>query len=124
MASTAGKRPGDVSKSDGDLNLEDAEDYDLRLLELGYNRFDLGDDVERIRQKQRDLDKPLIVMVVGMGNVGKSTLMNALTGTETAPVGRKPLTWKVDIFENVDLAETGANVYRVSNDGAPEILRD
>lgn len=38
------------------------------------------------------LDKPFVVAIVGLSNVGKSTLMNALLGDEFAPAGNYPCT--------------------------------
>jgi GTPase Era involved in 16S rRNA processing len=42
--------------------------------------------------------QPLFIMIVGSGNFGKSTLINALLGANVAPVARVPKTWKVDIY--------------------------
>jgi len=41
---------------------------------------------------------PFLLFVVGMGNYGKSTLINALVGTQVADVDFLPKTWKIDIF--------------------------
>ena len=46
----------------------------------------------------KGVDEDFMLFVVGMGNYGKSTLINALLETEAADVGVLPKTWKIDIF--------------------------
>lgn len=64
----------------------------------------------RVSQRIRDLNEPLLVMVVGEGNFGKSTLINALIGKDIAPVSILPKTWKVDLYE-ADQYEEAAWLY-------------
>ena len=45
-----------------------------------------------LHRRCTQLNKPFVVATVGLGNVGKSTLMNALLGDEFAPVGNYPCT--------------------------------
>lgn len=45
-----------------------------------------------------DVDKPFKLFIIGLGNAGKSSLINALLGQEVAPVSWKPLTWKIDVY--------------------------
>jgi hypothetical protein len=71
----------------------------LRILESDARRFGYSDQADRLAQRVRDAAEPLLVMVVGEGNVGKSTLVNALVGKAVAPVSRLPKTWKVDLFQ-------------------------
>jgi len=42
--------------------------------------------------------RPFLLFVVGMGNYGKSTLVNALVGARVADMDCLPKTWKIDIF--------------------------
>ena len=41
----------------------------------------------------------LMVFIIGDGNVGKSTLLNAFVGYEVAKTSFKPLTWKIDVYD-------------------------
>ena len=47
--------------------------------------------------KKRKSDKKMI-LIVGDGNVGKSTLLNALVGEEVAKTNYLPTTWKIDVY--------------------------
>ena len=73
------------------------------------NRF-LGDlfRVEnQFQQLYENFDDRLMIFVVGNGNVGKSTLLNALIGYEVAETNVLPTTWKIDVYspqENMDTA--------------------
>lgn len=78
---------------------------------------------ERAAQKLRDLSHPLMVMIVGEGNFGKSTLINALAGREVAPVSRLPTTWKVDLFEPCSDGEAeAASLYWASRPDEPDLV--
>lgn len=55
---------------------------------------------ERVKQKHNDFNEPFMLMVVGEGNYGKSTLINSLFNKQVAPTSRLPKTWKIDIYEN------------------------
>ncbi|MCK5797120.1 MAG: dynamin family protein, partial [Deltaproteobacteria bacterium] len=56
----------------------------------------LAPSVARIRQ---DLDRPLLVAVMGEFNTGKSTFVNALIGEEIAPMGITPTTATINILK-------------------------
>ncbi|MCB9524170.1 MAG: dynamin family protein [Myxococcales bacterium] len=43
-----------------------------------------------------------MLFVVGVGNAGKSSLINALAGRKIAPQSIQPLTWKIDAYEPAD----------------------
>ena len=74
----------------------------LRLLLLRHN---LADEAEKVDDKLRDFAAPneLLIFVVGEGNFGKSSLINALAGREVAPVSFLPKTWKVDLYQSADM---------------------
>ncbi|ETI89662.1 MAG: hypothetical protein Q612_NSC00138G0002, partial [Negativicoccus succinicivorans DORA_17_25] len=38
-----------------------------------------------------------MILIMGNGNVGKSTLLNALVGKEVAKTNLLPTTWKIDV---------------------------
>lgn len=62
----------------------------------------LSEKQVQVRQLAVGLGEPFLLFVVGMGKVGKSTLLNALVGRKVADVDALPKTWKIDIYEAVD----------------------
>lgn len=80
----------------------------------------LTDLAARARQRQHDLREPLLIMVVGEGKFGKSSLINALLGTSVAPVSRLPKTWKVDLYEPTRGEETATLFWR-SRPGSEDV---
>jgi len=71
---------------------------DVLQNELTKNGFNEHSD--RVKQKQIDFNSPFMLMVIGEGNYGKSTLINALFNKEVAATSRLPKTWKIDLYEN------------------------
>lgn len=71
---------------------------ELFQTELEKNGFQ--DNSERVKQKYNDFNEPFMLMVIGEGNYGKSTLINSLFNKQVAPTSRLPKTWKIDIYEN------------------------
>lgn len=49
--------------------------------------------------RRRDASRPFMLFVVGVGNAGKSSLINAMAGQAVAPRSVQPLTWKIDAYE-------------------------
>lgn len=60
--------------------------------------FGLDEHRKRLLDRQRDAALGLVVMVVGEGNFGKSSLVNALCGRAVAPVAVIPKTFKIDVY--------------------------
>ncbi|MFW5795091.1 MAG: dynamin family protein, partial [Bacillota bacterium] len=64
--------------------------------------FPVVEELETINDElnmlSKGLDKPFLLFIVGVGNYGKSTLLNALIGKRMAEVDALPKTWKIDIF--------------------------
>ena len=63
--------------------------------------------VEEIRQAIRrltdlanKLEEKFSIFVIGDGNAGKSTVVNALLGKEVAKMKFDPMTWKIDVFHD------------------------
>jgi tRNA U34 5-carboxymethylaminomethyl modifying GTPase MnmE/TrmE len=56
-------------------------------------------DLERRAQSLRDeLDRPLVLAILGEFNAGKSTLVNAIVGAEVAPTGILPTTATLNLL--------------------------
>ena len=45
-----------------------------------------------------NIDEKILIFIIGNGNVGKSTLINALVGDEVAQTNSLPTTWKIDVY--------------------------
>jgi small GTP-binding protein len=68
---------------------------------------DLGTEVARI---QEVFDRPLLVVVMGEFNTGKSTFVNALIGEKAAPMGVTPTTATINVLKYGE--RRGARVVR------------
>lgn len=64
---------------------------DTFLRELSYIETELIELHENI-------DDKILIFIIGNGNVGKSTLLNALVGDEVAKTNSLPTTWKIDVY--------------------------
>ena len=63
------------------------------------SHHDFSDETAKIIEKKNDLgDDSVLVFVVGEGNFGKSSLINAILGRTVAEVSFRPLTWRIDLF--------------------------
>ncbi len=59
---------------------------------------------------EKHLDEKLMVFIVGNGNAGKSTLLNALVGYEIAKTDEIPSTWNIDVY-TPDIPINTAEIY-------------
>jgi len=67
-----------------------------------YCRYDFDIERTKLKDKRQDLSDPsVLIFVIGEGNFGKSSLINALLGREVAEVSRQPKTWRIDLFRSV-----------------------
>ena len=90
------------------------------LLAEECHRHGFLEQAERVAQRARDSAEPLLVMVVGEGNFGKSSLVNALAGRRVAPVSIIPKTWKVDLYEPASGRPEEAFLYWRSKPDSPD----
>lgn len=52
-----------------------------------------------LKQLYGNMDELFMIFVMGMGSMGKSTLVNALIERDIAEINTKPCTWKIDLFK-------------------------
>ncbi len=76
-----------ISREDGvvrvlDLNLQSGENIKKLLKVL--------EEEQEVRNAEKSIKRPLRIMIVGVPNVGKSSLINRLTGKRSAVTGDKP----------------------------------
>lgn len=73
-----------------------------RILACGSKSREYRDDISRLIIETQELiqkmDDKFLLFIVGTGNYGKSTLINALLQCDIAPVAFKPKTWKIDVY--------------------------
>lgn len=63
-----------------------------------------------LEDRLRDVDRPFMLFIVGAGNAGKSSLVNAIAGRKVAPVSIRPLTWKIDVYQQSTVGHDHAAV--------------
>ncbi len=61
---------------------------------------DIGEEVKAAYEVLHKLNDKFSLVVLGNGNTGKSTIINALIGQEVAKMKDTPMTWRVDVFHN------------------------
>lgn len=82
----------------------------------------MNDTAYELMSLKESVKKPFLLFVIGMGNYGKSTLVNAMLGKELADVGVLPKTWKIDVFEKAESASNNVTVELVFKDSARKVL--
>lgn len=73
----------------------------------------------QINQLSEGLDQPFMLFVMGMGNYGKSTLLNALLEQNAAEVDFLPKTWKIDVFRGDNSSKSAVVRYK---DGSTKLM--
>ncbi|TYR73459.1 hypothetical protein FZC79_18635 [Rossellomorea vietnamensis] len=66
----------------------------------------------RLKELTEGLDKTFELFIVGMGNYGKSTLINALIEQSVADIDVRPKTWKVDVYDSTLRENQCTIIYR------------
>lgn len=82
----------------------------------------MNDTAYELMNLKESVKKPFLLFVIGMGNYGKSTLVNALLGKELADVGVLPKTWKIDIFEKAETGSDDVTLELVFRDSTREVM--
>lgn len=82
----------------------------------------MNDTTYELMNLKESVKKPFLLFVIGMGNYGKSTLVNALLGKELADVGVLPKTWKIDIFEKAETGTDDVTLELVFRDSTREVM--
>ncbi|MCA9532187.1 MAG: dynamin family protein [Myxococcales bacterium] len=85
----------------------------------------LGDVARAARGLRDELDRPLLLAVLGEFNAGKSTLINAIIGAEVAPMGIVPTTATLNVLRGG--AARRVRLVRVdgsTREGGYDALRD
>ncbi len=59
----------------------------------------LRHELAQIRVLHESMNEPFSIFIMGMGNYGKSSLINALIEDRKAEIDFLPKTWKIDIFQ-------------------------
>lgn len=78
----------------GDVDLASAIDHVLAFAE----ERALPEAVARARALRDELDRPLLLAILGEFNAGKSTLVNAFVGADVAPMGILPTTATLNVL--------------------------
>lgn len=60
----------------------------------------IEDEIYKTRSSLEELKSPFLLFIVGLGNYGKSTLINALLKDKIIQTSDLPNTWKIDLFIN------------------------
>jgi predicted GTPase len=65
----------------------------------------LGEIAYKIQELENGMNDKFLLFIVGMGKVGKSTLINSLLEQDVAIMDTLPKTWKIDVYEYMEKRE-------------------
>lgn len=86
--------------------------------------------ITKLQLLRESMSHPFVLYVMGMGKVGKSSLLNLLVGSKVADVDVLPKTWKTDFFYAAQSATQAVIKYRngqekiLSINDAKKIIQD
>ena len=75
---------------------------------------DVNSSYIEVKNLLDDMDDKFLLFVVGTGNYGKSTLINALIQEDIAPIHFRPKTWKIDVYY-LDEKDSGEVIIKFSD---------
>jgi GTPase Era involved in 16S rRNA processing len=83
--------------------------------------------IYKLDELEKSMTRPLSIFVIGMGKVGKSSLLNALIGDKVAKIDSLPKTWKTDIFwkstnKDVNIIHRNGKTKKFNHQEAEEII--
>jgi GTP-binding protein EngB required for normal cell division len=87
-----------------------------RLINIA-GSFGLEEEAAKPRHRLEDLEFGALAMIVGEGNFGKSSLINALADRTIASTNVLPATTKVDIFTAARDGQPQARIRRIAQNG-------
>lgn len=91
-----------LSRAADDLNALDRWIDDDSRGKLPLWKEELATPLIDLKSQAASLDQPFRLFVIGMGNAGKSSVINALVRQEVAPIAFTAKTWKIDVFRAAD----------------------
>lgn len=90
------------------LQQKKLHDENLLTQQVAY----LQELVTKLQLLRESMNHPFVLYVMGMGKVGKSSLLNLLVGSKVADVDVLPKTWKTDFFYAAPSATQAVIKYR------------
>lgn len=110
---------------EGELDLATA----IVAVERFASEHGIEDVARRARALREELDRPLLLAVLGEFNAGKSTLINAFIGSDVAPMGIVPTTATLNVLRSgaqklVRVIKRNGSTREGSHDQLKSILKD
>ncbi len=82
--------------------------------------------ITKLHSLKEDLVLPYMLYVIGVGNAGKSSVINSLVGFDVADIGTLPKTWKTDLFyKNTNMVNVDDLLVEIRyRDGSTQVLSE
>lgn len=95
-----------------DSKIVEMQDFSKKMKQFNYGGESLlipqiekiNELITKLQLLKDSMNHPFVLYVMGMGKVGKSSLLNLLVGSKVADVDVLPKTWKTDFFYSTDHA--------------------
>lgn len=106
---------------------KEAEYLSRKLMEISIQKKSLLNEqishfselVIKLNSLQETITLPYMLYMIGVGNAGKSSVLNSLVGSNVAEVATLPKTWKTDLFFKAE-KENNKSVKFLFRDNRPE----